>query len=65
MTAMTVRLDDELYERLRRTAFDRHESMAQCINHALDQWMRDDLAKAAYDTGYAAGYDEGYALGRE
>lgn len=39
--------------------------MAQCINHALDQWMRDDLAKAAYDTGYAAGYDEGYALGRE
>lgn len=49
--AMTVRLSDARYERLRLEAFQRRTSMGAIINEALDEHAAQDPALAATAPG--------------
>jgi hypothetical protein len=39
MKRITVDLEDGLYQRLRRAAFDREESVSEAIREALVAWL--------------------------
>jgi predicted transcriptional regulator len=39
---LSVRLSHDLYEQLRRLAFDRHASQADIIRAALQQYLREE-----------------------
>ena len=39
MKRITIDLDEALYERLRKAAFDRHESVAASVRVALEAWL--------------------------
>ena len=39
MKRITIDLDETQYERLRKAAFDRHESVAASVRVALEAWL--------------------------
>jgi len=39
MKRITVDLEEPLYERLRKAAFDRHEPVSAAIREALEAWL--------------------------
>ena len=39
MKRITLDLEESLYERLRKAAFDRHESVAAATREALEGWL--------------------------
>jgi hypothetical protein len=51
MKRITVDLDETLYERLRKAAFDRHESVAASVRAALEAWQPPQETDAGTETG--------------
>jgi hypothetical protein len=43
MRRLLITLDDELYEALRRLAFEKKTQMAKLVRHAIDRTFEDDL----------------------
>ena len=43
MKRLLVNLDDEMYEALRRLAFDRKTQMAKLVRYAVDKTFEDEL----------------------